>query len=120
MWIVRLAFSLQRQPRAAVHTAARALALALIAALSPAAHGGVIPLPLKIELAAGSFTVDPTVVLRVPGGDRDADAAARYLADLWTRTNALTLQVAGDPARPGVRTIEFRRRRGTGVIILER
>ncbi|HZE42576.1 MAG TPA: family 20 glycosylhydrolase [Steroidobacteraceae bacterium] len=103
-----------RRPRAAVQTAARAIALALIAALPPAAHAGVIPAPLRVELADGEFNVDAAVVLRVPAGDREADASARYLADLWTRTNGLTLPVGADAARAGIRTIEFRRRRGFG------
>jgi hexosaminidase len=111
---VQPAISLERQPRGAVQTAARVFALALIAALPLVAHGGVIPAPRKVELIAGAFTVDSTVVLRVPAGDRDADAAARYLADLWTRTNGLTLPIGVKGARAGSRTIEFRRGRGFG------
>jgi hexosaminidase len=79
-----------------------------------AAHGGVIPVPDQVELAPGAFTVDPTVLLRVPPGDRDADAAAHYLADLWTRTNGLSLPVGAGAARAGMRAIEFRRGRGFG------
>jgi hexosaminidase len=50
----------------------------------------------------------------VPPGDRDADAAARYLAGLWTRTNGLTLPVRSRGARADTQAIEFRRRRGFG------
>ena len=97
-----------------MQTAARVFALALITALPLVAQGGVIPAPRKVELAAGTFTVDSTVVLRVPAGDRDADAAAHYLADLWTRTNGLTVPIGAKGAPAGSRTIEFRRDRGFG------
>jgi hexosaminidase len=110
VWIVRYGLSLLRRPRAAVQTAA----LVLTFALPLAAHGGVIPLPAEVDLGSGSFSVDPTVVLRVPPGDGDADAAARYLADLWTRTNGLTLPVRRGGARAGTPTIEFQRRSGFG------
>jgi hexosaminidase len=110
---VRQAFSLVRQPRAAVQTAARAFALALITALPLAAHGGVIPAPAEVKPGSGSFRVDSTVVMRVPPRDRDADAAAHYLADLWTRTNGLTLAVRAGAAEVRTPTIEFRRRSGS-------
>jgi len=89
-----------------VQTAALAAALAL----PLAAHGGVIPAPAEVKPGDGWFSVDSTVVLRVPPADRDAQAAAHYLADLWSRTNALTLPVRA-AARTG-RAIEFRRRGG--------
>jgi hexosaminidase len=78
-------------------------------ALPLAAHGGVIPAPAEVKPGDGWFSVDSTVVLRVPPGDRDAQAAAHYLADLWSRTNALTLPVRAARAS---RAIEFRRRAG--------
>jgi len=82
---------------AAVQTAAAAC-LALITALSwprtgeSSGAGRVTP-------GSGWFRVDSTVILRVPPRDRDADAAAHYLADLWTRTNELTLPVRPAAAR---------------------
>ena len=111
---MRPALCLLQQLRAAVQTAARAFFLVLIAALPLATRGAVIPAPRKVEPGAGGFSVGPTVILRVPAGDRDADAAAHYLADLWTRTNGLSLPVRADAARAGTRTIEFRRSRGFG------
>ncbi len=86
-------------------------ALAAALALPLAAHGGVIPAPAEVKPGDGWFGVDSTVVLHVPPGDRDAQAAAHYLADLWTRTNALTLPVRAGRAGPAAR-IEFRRRGG--------
>ncbi|MGB6307454.1 MAG: hypothetical protein WBF89_06635, partial [Steroidobacteraceae bacterium] len=71
--------------------AARAVALAAVLALSPAARSGVIPIPADIVPGSGSFAVDSATVLRVPAGDRDAADAARYLSELWSRTNGLTL-----------------------------
>ena len=110
MWTVRYGLSLVGQLRAAVQTAALALSLAL----PLAAHGGVIPAPARVTPGSGGFSVGPGVVLSVPPGDRDAAAAARYLADLWTRTNGLTLPVRAGPAKRGAPTIEFERRSGDG------
>jgi hexosaminidase len=108
VWIVRKGLSLVRGGGAAVLAAA----LGLTIALPPEAHGGVIPAPAEIKLAAGEFGVDSTVVLRVPPGDAGAANAAHYLADLWSRTNGLNLPVRADHARAALRTIEFRRRPG--------
>jgi hexosaminidase len=108
VWIVRYGLILVRRSRAAVQTAALALGLAL----PLAAHGGVIPAPAEVNPGNGSFRVDATVVMRVPPRDRDADAAAHYLAQLWTRTNELTLPVRAGPAEGHAPTIEFRRRSG--------
>jgi len=107
---VRRAFSLVRRSWAAVQTAA----LALLIALPPAAQGGVIPAPAEVNLGSGSFRVDSTVVIRVPPRDGDADAAAHYLADLWTRSNGLTLAVRAAAAEVRTPMIEFRRRSGPG------
>jgi hexosaminidase len=107
VWIVRHGLSLVRRSWAAVQTAALAVGLAL----PLAAHGGVIPAPAEVNPGSGLFRLDATVVMRVPPGDRDADAAAHYLADLWTRTNGLTLPIRTGAARAGP-TIEFRRRSG--------
>jgi len=99
--------------RAAVQTAA----LALTAALSWAAHGGVIPVPAQIVPGAGSFSLDHAV-LRVPPDTPEAGEAARYLAGLWNRTNGLTLPVVGaatgaaNRPRMSAQTIAFQRRKG--------
>jgi hexosaminidase len=108
VWIVRHGLSLVRRSWAAVQTAAFAVGLAL----PLAAHGGVIPAPAEVNPGSGSFRVDSTVVMRVPPRDRDADAAAHYLAELWTRTNGLTLAVRAGAAEVRTPTIEFRRRSG--------
>ena len=105
---MRQASSLVRRPWAAAHAAALALSLAL----PLAAHGGVIPAPAEITPRSGAFDVDATVVMRVPPRDRDAKAAAHYLADLWTRTNGLTLPVRAGAAQADAAAIEFRRRGG--------
>jgi hexosaminidase len=81
-----------------------------------AARGGVIPLPAETVPGVGSFNIGPGTVVRVPSGDRDAAAAARYLVELWARTNHLTLPVSGaaGTGTPSIDTIEFRRRSGLG------
>ncbi|MGC2029903.1 MAG: family 20 glycosylhydrolase [Steroidobacteraceae bacterium] len=94
----------------------QAAALAVGAALSMAAHGGVIPLPAEIVPGPGYFSVDADTRLRVAPGDRDADNAARYLVALWTRTNGLTVPVTVAPLAPaagsGAQTIAFRHQKG--------
>jgi hexosaminidase len=98
----------------AEQTAALFLCLTLPLA---AARGGVIPLPAEIVPGIGSFSVGPGTRIRVPQGDRAADAAARYLVELWTRTNGLTLPVAiaaGGSEPANLDSIAFRRRGGFG------
>jgi hexosaminidase len=97
--------------------AARAAALALSLALPASARSGVIPLPNEVILEPGSFRVDATTTVRVPRGDRDADNAARYLMELWTRTNGLTLPVSTSVAgrgTPPADTIVFQHQAGFG------
>jgi hexosaminidase len=101
--------------------AAQAVALAVTLALPAAARSGVIPLPAEVISAPGSFNLDQRTQVRVPRGDRDADDAARYLVELWTRTNGLTLPIgtgtgAGTASidGPNMNTIAFRHRPGFG------
>ena len=96
--------------------AAQAAALIFAFALPPAAQSGVIPLPAEAVPGPGFFSVDRTTVLQVPRGDRDAGIAARYLVDLWSRTNDLTLPVIIGSAKPGAgaHAIAFARRGGLG------
>jgi hexosaminidase len=97
--------------------AAQAAALVLTFTLAPAAHGGVIPLPAEVVVGRGSFNVDPTTIVRVPRGDPHAGDAARYLVELWSRTNGLTLPIAIDSASTAAtsaNTIAFRHRSGLG------
>jgi hexosaminidase len=91
--------------------AARIAALVLSGALAPAAHAGVIPLPVEIVTRAGSFPIGPATPVRVPAGDPDADAAARYLSELWSRSNGFTLPVATSGAAPAA-SIVFQRHAG--------
>jgi len=82
-----------------------------------AARAGVIPLPAEIEPGSGSFDLSPATIVNVPRGDRDAANAARYLVELWGRTNALTPRVTVGTAGSGTtntQTISFRRRNGFG------
>jgi hexosaminidase len=107
------------RPRLAPRTraVARIAALLLVLAQPLAAQGGVIPLPAETVLGVGSFSIGPATTVRVPGGDRGAAAAARYLAELWSRTNHLTLPVtAGTPSidTSSGGSITFRHRRGFG------
>ena len=100
-----------RTRRAAAGVAALALSLALPAS----ARSGVIPLPNEVVLEPGSFRVDATTTVRVPRGDRDADDAARYLVELWTRTNGLSLPVitgVADTGTPPADMIVFQHQAG--------
>jgi hexosaminidase len=100
-----------------VQTAALFFSLALGAAA--AAPADVIPIPAEVLPGAGSFEVGTDTVIEVPRGDGDARAAARYLVELWTRTNGLKLPIAsaaahGDSTGTHARTIAFHRRGGLG------
>src|SRR5580700_895181 len=97
-----------RGRRAAVQIAALFFSLALGAAA--AAPADVIPIPAEIVPGAGSFEVGTGTVIEVPRGDRDARAAARYLVELWTRTNGLKLPItsaAANRGSTGTRAIAF-------------
>jgi hexosaminidase len=77
----------------------------------------VIPLPSETVSGVGSFNVGPDTIVRVPPADRDAAAAARYLVELWTRTNHLTVPITLGIATAGTSstdTIAFRRQSGFG------
>jgi hexosaminidase len=60
---------------------------------SPLHAQNVIPLPAKVTLGSGAFLLDATTVIRAPQGSHDAVAAARYLAELWQRSNHISLKV---------------------------
>jgi hexosaminidase len=97
----------------AVHTV-----LAFVLALSTA-HGQVIPLPAQSLRGDGFFTISTATVITVPRADPEALAAARYLASLWRRTNALRLPVSlvgGDagPQKVGGSVIRFQREKNLG------
>jgi hexosaminidase len=100
--------------RAAAQTAALFLSAALPLA---AARGGIIPLPAETEPGAGSFNIGPATLIRVAQNDRGAGDAAHYLADLWTRTNGLTLPVISTAGHSAATAdaIEFRRGSGFGL-----
>jgi hexosaminidase len=86
-------------------------------ALPLTARGGVIPLPAETVPGVGSFNIGPATIVRVPSGDPDADAAARYLVELWTRTNRLTLPITISTPSIGTSstdTIAFRHQSGFG------
>jgi hexosaminidase len=95
--------------------AAQAATLFLSLGLPWAARSGVIPTPAEVVPGVGSFEVGTGTVVQVPRGDREARAAARYLVELWTRTNALKLPISTAAANSGTAytdSIAFRRRGG--------
>jgi hexosaminidase len=83
-----------RGARAAVFTAA----LALSAWPAGAQRDGVIPLPATIIPGSGTFQLNSATLMQVPQGDGNALSAARYLAELWKRSNGLTLAVSATAA----------------------
>ena len=78
--------------------------------MSPA-WGAVIPQPASITLQEGSFRVGSGTAMQIPAQDRDAAAAARYLAELWNRSNRLSLLTA-ERNSAGEGAIVFQRVRG--------
>jgi hexosaminidase len=84
-----------------------AAALAFSATPVAAQQGGVIPLPVSIVLGAGWFEVSSATTIEAARGD-DAVQAARYLAQLWKRSNKLVLPIAAQAATaPGGSVIRF-------------
>jgi hexosaminidase len=108
-------------------TRTRAVRTALVfcLALNAPAHAGVIPLPAKIVPGDGVFEIGAATVVKVQKGDAEAANAARYLVELWQRSNALALPVSvgasasptpvsGAAAAAADSTIIFRRTQGFG------
>src|SRR5271168_3454598 len=97
-------------------TRTRAVCTALVfcLALNAPAHAGVIPLPAKIVPGDGSFEIGAATEIKVPKGDADAENAARYLVELWQRSNALALPVAVGASATTDSTITFQRAPGLG------
>src|SRR5271168_1317161 len=96
---------------------AATLFFSLALGAAAAAPADVIPIPAEVIPRIGSFEVGTATVVEVPRGDDDARAAARYLVELWTRTNGLKLPIASgaaDGGSTGTHTIAFRRRSGLG------
>ncbi len=103
-----------RRSRAAAQTAALFFGLAL----PWSAQGGVIPGPAEVVPGSGHFSVGPGTLIQAPTEDRDARAAAGYLAELWTHTNGRALPDVSHSERSTAgsiaNTIEFRRGKGFG------
>jgi hexosaminidase len=79
--------------------AAQGMALVCLLAFAcgaQAATPSIIPLPAKMTVEQGSYTISAAAVIHVRPGDRDAADAARYLADLLVRTRGLSLPVVED------------------------
>ena len=98
---------------------AATLFFAFALSAAAAAPAGVIPIPAEVVPGIGSFEVGTGTVVQVPRGDGAARAAARYLVELWTRTNGLKLPITSAAANGGdagtpTHAIAFRRRSGLG------
>ncbi|MEW9622986.1 beta-N-acetylhexosaminidase [Rhodanobacter geophilus] len=78
------------------------LLLALALLLAPAARAGeaatpaLIPLPARLQLQHGSFTVDASTPVVLADHDASTRQTADYLIDLVARTRGLHLHIAGD------------------------
>jgi hexosaminidase len=87
----------------------RGLRTALVAALlctagiSGTSHAEtlpLIPMPVEVKPAAGTFTVDAHTVITYAPGDKGAEAAARYLASELKRSRGLALTVSAMATPP--------------------
>ena len=79
--------------------AAQGMALVCLLAFAcgaQAAMPSIIPLPARMTVEQGSYTISSAAVIHVRPGDRAAADAARYLADLLVRTRGLSLPVVED------------------------
>src|ERR1700722_5722268 len=100
-----------RGARAAVFT----VALTLCAVPVPAKETGVIPMPAEIKSGKGSFELSAATIIEAPRASRGAADAARYLSDLWQRTNGMILAVRSSSAgAPRDSLIRFEQRPGYG------
>jgi hexosaminidase len=93
---VRQNSRMTRGARAAVFTVAFALS-----AVSATAQqtGGVIPKPAETKPGSGTFELNAATIIQAPPASGGAADAAQYLADLWQRTNGLTLAVRSNSAQ---------------------
>src|ERR1700679_2053365 len=94
--------------------AAMIAALVLCAGAARAEPGGVIPLPANVVTAPGAFPLSAGTVLQAPQGRRASLEAARYLAYLWKRSNALNLAVSARAGNATGSSIAFRLAPGFG------
>jgi hexosaminidase len=72
-----------------------------------AAAPPLIPIPVEVRAASGSFDVDAHTMIAYAPGDTKAEAAARYLAEELRRSRGVTLAVTAT-AHPAARSIVFR------------
>ena len=73
-------------------------ALVLCSITASAQQAGVIPLPAQITPGNGAFELSAATVIQAPQANRDAAEAARYLSELWKRTNGLILPIVSRSA----------------------
>src|SRR5689334_14179148 len=69
----------------------------------------LLPLPSHVAVHPGSFTVTPSVTIRVPPRDKGASEAAAYLSYLLHASNGLLPSIASERG-----PIRFVRKRGFG------
>ena len=72
-------------------------------------------MPAEVKLGKGSFQLSAATIIETPRAGRGAADAARYLADLWRRTNGIILAVHSSSADPSTDSvIRFEQRPGLG------
>jgi hexosaminidase len=72
-------------------------------------------MPAEIKPGSGSFELSAATIIEAPRASRGAADAARYLADLWQRTNAMILAVRSSSAAASTDSfIRFQQRLGYG------
>jgi hexosaminidase len=72
-------------------------------------------MPAEIKLGKGLFELSAATIIEAPRASRGAADAAHYLADLWQRTNGMTLSVrASRGGAPTDSLIRFQQQPGLG------
>jgi len=72
-------------------------------------------MPAEIKSGKGSFELSAATIIEAPRASRGAADAARYLSDLWQRTNGMILAVRSSSAgAPRDSLIRFEQRPGYG------
>jgi hexosaminidase len=72
-------------------------------------------MPAEIKLGKGSFELSAATIIEAPRASRGAADAARYLSDLWQRTNGMILAVRSSSADASTDSlIRFEQQPGLG------
>jgi len=68
----------------------------------------IIPKPLQIEKSPGSFAIAPSTQILIPANDKNAELAARYLADRLKKATGFEIPIKNSSDPPPLQAIVFK------------